>query len=269
VAIRRGTHTENFTVLPNELINDASMSLEARGLLILLLSKPAGWQISNAGLVAMLANGAHPVGRDLVGRMLREIVAAGYMVRSQEQLPDGTFGPTDYEVHSVRYGWAADQPLTAKPSTVQPLTVNPLQESNVLEPKKEQIRRKKREAPDLQPEDLPDAVASRKAATPKSALQEPTPEHRLLAKTAGVDCEAEWLKYRDWLAASGRRHRDLSAGFRNWLRRAEQFAPKVNGREAVNRAIWGDQSPLVRREKRLEDLLDDGRAIDGVAQRVA
>ncbi len=148
MAIRRGTHTENFTVLPNELINDASMSLEARGLLILLLSKPAGWQISNAGLVAMLANGPHLVGRDLVWRLLREIVAAGYMVRSQEQLPDGTFGPTDYEVHSVRYGWDADQPCTVKPCTDQPCTVKPLQESNVLEPKKEQIGRKKRGAPD-------------------------------------------------------------------------------------------------------------------------
>jgi hypothetical protein len=269
LAIRRGTHTENFTVLPNELINDASMSLEARGLLILLLSKPAGWQISNAGLVAMLANGPHLVGRDLVWRLLREIVAAGYMVRSQEQLPDGTFGPTDYEVHSVRYGWDADQPCTVKPCTDQPCTVKPLQESNVLEPKKEQIGRKKRGAPEPQPEDLPATVASRKAATPALALQEPTPEHRLLAKAAGVDCEAEWLKYRDWLAASGRRHKDLSAGFRNWLRRAEQFKPKLDKREAVSVAIWGDKAPSRQRLKTIDEMFTEQVAVEGSYERLS
>jgi hypothetical protein len=155
MAIRRGTHTSNFTVIPNELINDNSMSLEARGMLILLLSKPEGWQISNAGLVAMLASGSHPVGRDLVWRMLREVVEAGYMVRSQERLPDGTLGPTDYEVHSIRYGWDADQPCTAKPCTDQPCTVKPIQESNVLEPKKELSLKKKRETPAALPPWLP------------------------------------------------------------------------------------------------------------------
>jgi hypothetical protein len=217
----------------------------------------------------MLASGSHPVGRDLVGRMLREIVAAGYMVRSQERLPDGTLGPTDYEVHSIRYGWDADQPLTAKPSTVQPLTAKPPQESNVLEPKKEQTGRKKREAPEAQPSDLTGKGASRKAVTPKPALQEPTPEHRLIAREAGVDCEAEWLKYRDWMAAAGRQHRDLSAGFRNWLRRAEQFKPKRDKHEAVSVAIWGDKAPARQRLKTIDEMFTEQVAVEGSYERLS
>jgi hypothetical protein len=217
MAIRRGTHTTNFTVIPNELINDNSMSLEARALLILLVSKPEGWQVSNAGLVAMLADGPNPVGRDLVGRMLREVVEAGYMVRSQERLPDGTLGPTDYEVHSIRYGWDADQPLTAKPLTVQPLTAKPLQESNVLEPKKELSLKKKREAPQREP-----------------LLQAPTAQHRSMAASLHLDCEAEWQKYLDWMASTGKVHKDRTPGFRNWLARAAAFLP-LNKQQVVQK----------------------------------
>jgi hypothetical protein len=248
MAIRRGTHTSNFTVIPNELINDNSMSLEARGMLILLLSKPEGWQISNAGLVAMLASGSHPVGRDLVWRMLREVVEAGYMVRSQERLPDGTLGPTDYEVHSIRYGWDADQPLTAKPSTVQPLTVKPLQESNVLEPKKEQTGRKKREAP-----------------TRKLLLDEVTDEHRRLASDAGVDCGGEVPAYNDWNAnqTPSKRHTDLVAGFSSWLRKAKQFRPRASPVDSRSRTLDGILGKD-RHGKRTDE-----RDITGESERIA
>jgi len=225
MAIRRGTHTENFTVLPNELINDNSMSLEARGMLILLLSKPAGWQISNAGLVAMLSEGQHKSGRELVGRMMREIVEAGYMVRSQERLPDGTLGQTDYEVHSIRYGWEVGQPQSAKPLTGLPPAAKSLQES--IDTKKEQIGRKK---------PVPEATRAR-----AEKLECPTQEHEDLAKQSGIDCKLEWSAYTDWLAANGRSHKDMAAGFRNWLRRAKPQTSNPSGKkqtQAERRHEW-------------------------------
>ena len=40
----------------------------------------------------------------------------------------------------------------------------------------------------------------------------------------GVDVEREYAKFRDWRAAKGRRFKDDRAAFRNWLRKAEEFA---------------------------------------------
>ena len=56
----------------------------------------------------------------------------------------------------------------------------------------------------------------------KIRLQEPTPEHQVLAAELGVSCKAEFQKYRDWLASSGKVHKDEEAGFRNWLRKAAE-----------------------------------------------
>jgi hypothetical protein len=85
-------------------------------------------------------------------------------------------------------------------------------------------------------------------APPKRApvLQSPTDEHRLAAKARGIDCDAEWQRYTDWLAANGKVHRDRAAGFRNWLGRATPPVLRAVGaksqserRAEVNAAIWG------------------------------
>lgn len=74
-------------------------------------------------------------------------------------------------------------------------------------------------------------------------LATPTSDHEALAKNLGVSCQAEFQKYRDWLASSGKRQRDESAGFRNWLRKAGEFkardAPKQT--QADRRAAVADQ----------------------------
>ena len=51
-------------------------------------------------------------------------------------------------------------------------------------------------------------------------LDGPTDEHRKLARERGLDVVDQWARYLDWQVSSGKRHRDLAAGFRNWLRRA-------------------------------------------------
>ena len=61
----------------------------------------------------------------------------------------------------------------------------------------------------------------------KIGLAEPTPEHQALADSLGVACKTEWAKYRDWMASSGKRHKDEAAGFRNWLRRAGADKPRL------------------------------------------
>lgn len=97
-----------------------------------------------------------------------------------------------------------------------------------------------------------------------AVLESPTDEHRLAAKARGVDCDAEWQRYVDWLAANGKVHRDRAAGFRNWLGRATPPVLRAVGaksqsdrRAEVNAAIWG-----VRNEPEPTD-------ITGQSERVA
>jgi hypothetical protein len=46
-----------------------------------------------------------------------------------------------------------------------------------------------------------------------------------MAKTfPAVDVDREYAKFRDWRSAKGRRFKDDRAAFRNWLRKAEEFA---------------------------------------------
>ena len=71
-------------------------------------------------------------------------------------------------------------------------------------------------------------------ARPTRTLAEPTSEHTDLAAEEKVDCQAEFRKYRDWLNAQGKKHRDEHAGFRNWLRRAGEFARQKAGRNTVH-----------------------------------
>jgi hypothetical protein len=96
----------------------------------------------------------------------------------------------------------------------------------------------------------------------KAVLQAPTAEHEALATKVGVPCQAEFQKYRDYLAANGKRHRDQDAGFRNWLKKAAEFKPRVGGsihdkRAATARAMYGDR------------LAKPDDSIDGTAERIA
>lgn len=59
------------------------------------------------------------------------------------------------------------------------------------------------------------------------------------------DLDGELAKYRDWKRSKGTQHKDARAGFRNWLRKAEEFAQSRGGGSAPRRA---DQSPDEERD---------------------
>lgn len=104
---------------------------------------------------------------------------------------------------------------------------------------------------------IPIPIPTTSTATRARKLAGPTDEHRAIAIAHGVDCDAEWGAYRDWLTANGRSHKDESAGFRNWLRRAK--APAVAG------------SRTERRERNMDILcgkVKSERVIEGISARV-
>jgi hypothetical protein len=70
-----------FTRVPNSAINDERLDLKARGLLLLMLSKPDGWTFRERHLAKVAG-----VGRDQLRAAMQTLIDTGYVVRSKEAL---------------------------------------------------------------------------------------------------------------------------------------------------------------------------------------
>jgi hypothetical protein len=92
--IIRRRHTSNFTVVTNDVFNDSRLTIEERGALGWLISRPHNWEVSRQGC-AKLWN----VGRDKARRILRRLVETGWakgeMVREETT---GTFVGMRYTI---------------------------------------------------------------------------------------------------------------------------------------------------------------------------
>jgi hypothetical protein len=91
--IRKGQYTENFCVLPNALAQHRGMSFEAKGVLAYLLSKPPEWIVRETDLCNEGGCGNYKV-----RRIVKELIAAKYLVKARCRAADGTFLSVDYEV---------------------------------------------------------------------------------------------------------------------------------------------------------------------------
>jgi len=109
--IVRSSLKDNFSVLPNELLNDDRLSAEQLGLLVYLLSKPTDWQVQVTELRKRF-----DVGRDKIRTILACLEQYGYISKEQVR-SEGKFASNRYVV--------SDSPLTEKPLTEKPSTVNP------------------------------------------------------------------------------------------------------------------------------------------------
>lgn len=101
---------------------------------------------------------------------------------------------------------------------------------------------------------------SLRSVSSRQQIDAPTTEHRELAKGLGIDCDVEWLQYRDHFAANGKRHRDEVAGFRKWLRKAATFKPASRSSLADQRAAT--VAAMLSHAKRPDD------SIIGTAERL-
>lgn len=82
--IRRSEHSadKKFTIISRAVAQDSSLSFQARGLLLYVLSKPGNWSAKDADL--MRAGG---VGEKALASIIRELKTAGYIRRTRKQKP--------------------------------------------------------------------------------------------------------------------------------------------------------------------------------------
>jgi hypothetical protein len=99
--IIRPVCSDKYVSIPNAVLNDDRLSIDARGMVAYILSKPTSWDIRPGPLAKALSRkGSTPVGRKRLNRLFREAMDAGYMARSTEQThrDDGSWGPYAYVV---------------------------------------------------------------------------------------------------------------------------------------------------------------------------
>ena len=88
--IRTG-RKKGYVVLFRSAAQDSRLSLEARGLLTLMVSLPDDWEYTVSGL-ALKAG----CGREKIRRVLKELQTVGYLIREQSHDSGGKFGGNVY-----------------------------------------------------------------------------------------------------------------------------------------------------------------------------
>jgi hypothetical protein len=97
MTIIRREHRSHFTIVPNAMFLDGRLSIEAKGVLGFLLSRPHNWQVRLDHVGRTLR-----VGRKKLQRIFRELISAGYVTREQQRILEGRrFGEVDYVVRDV------------------------------------------------------------------------------------------------------------------------------------------------------------------------
>jgi hypothetical protein len=144
--IVRRHHNGNFTIVPNRVFEDDRLSVEAKGVLGYLLSRPHDWTIRLVQIGPTLK-----IGRDKLERIFKELIEAGYVLRGdQTRTKCQQWGPTEYIVLDQPEHVAAcpteetqqieaDPPCPEKPFTAEPCPANQGTYKGLKENKKDSV----------------------------------------------------------------------------------------------------------------------------------
>ena len=94
MAVFRIERTRDYTVMSNHHLRDKALSLKSKGLLSMMLSLPEDWNYTTRGLAKICKEGV-----DAIGGALRELEAAGYIVRYQLRDRQGRIRDTEYVIY--------------------------------------------------------------------------------------------------------------------------------------------------------------------------
>jgi hypothetical protein len=113
-----------YTRIPNTWMRDPRLSRRSRGLLAELMTHRVGWEITIESLAA-----GGPEGKDAIRTSLKELEAAGYLIRRRERAEDGTLRGTQYELSDPFEGriepTSDNPPLDDSPTADQPTLDSP------------------------------------------------------------------------------------------------------------------------------------------------
>ena len=130
MAVFRVERTRDYTVMCNHHLKDSNLSLKAKGLLSMMLSLPDEWNYTTRGLAAICKEGV-----DAIGKTLKELELAGYIIRRQLRGKDGRISDTEYTIFEKPRKPSppdttlpdTENPYLDTPDTAEPYTEKPAQ----------------------------------------------------------------------------------------------------------------------------------------------
>ncbi len=127
--IKRSVLQRNFSIISNEILLDPKLTLEAKGLLCLMLSKSDDWIFYKD----WLRKQSIKVGRDKFNRILNELKQVGYI--SIEQVKgEGKFKHSQWVISDVpQFAQAVEPPCTENTSTEKTGIKKPCTENTCTE----------------------------------------------------------------------------------------------------------------------------------------
>lgn len=125
MAVFRMEKTRDYTVMSNHHLKNSALSLKAKGLLSVMLSLPDDWDYTLAGLAHISKEGV-----DAIREGVRELEAAGYIVRNRVRNAKGQLTSTEYVIHEQP---VPPVPTLDEPVQEKPALENPTQEKPMLE----------------------------------------------------------------------------------------------------------------------------------------
>lgn len=140
MAVFRVQKTQNYTIMSNHHLRNKALSLKAKGLLSLMLSLPEDWDYTTRGLASICKEGV-----DSVCATVRELEAAGYIIRRRIRDKNGQMRGMEYTVleepqppqpKPEQAELSCAKPEQVKPKQEKPVQANPAQ-LNTKEQKKE------------------------------------------------------------------------------------------------------------------------------------
>ena len=120
MSVFRVERNRNYTVMSNYHLRDKRLSLKAKGLLSQMLSLPEDWDYTLGGLAQINREKI-----DAIRAAVRELEAAGYIIRSRERDAKGRLRGADYVIY--------EQPQTQPPAPDSPTLENPMLENPALD----------------------------------------------------------------------------------------------------------------------------------------
>ena len=125
MAVFRVQKTQNYTIMSNHHLRNKALSLKSKGLLSLMLSLPEDWDYTTRGLASICKEGV-----DSVCATVRELEAAGYIIRRRVRDKNGQMRGMEYTVLEEPQP-PQPEPEQAEPSCAKPEQVKPKREKPV------------------------------------------------------------------------------------------------------------------------------------------
>lgn len=115
MAVIKANVQEQFFVLKNDTARNKNLSLDAKGLILVMASRPPQWEFNKSQLMDECG-----IGRDRLNRIFRELVEHGYLYVEQTKGNQGKFENANYHFYTDPSNNPCGKPLTGNPSTDNP-----------------------------------------------------------------------------------------------------------------------------------------------------